>query len=85
MFKNSLSHVNMYCTISNIAILFNLRRNWLLEALAKLDDNVHFQLKYLTIFFGKFNILLGAIFILRKGVWGFFEPPTHLRKDIFTT
>ena len=28
---------------------------------------------------------LGAIFILRKGVLRFFEPPTPLHKDIFTT
>ena len=28
---------------------------------------------------------LGAIFILRKGVLRLFEPPTHLRKEIFTT
>jgi hypothetical protein len=42
----------MYCTISNIiAILFNLRRDRLLEAIGKLDDNFHFQLNYLTIFF----------------------------------
>ena len=34
------------------------------------------------------KICFGAIFILRKGLrvfWGFIEPPTHLRKDIFTT
>ena len=56
--------INMYCTISNIAILFNLRCDRLLEALGKLDDNVHFQLKYLKIFFVKFSIFLHVNFFI---------------------
>ena len=31
------------------------------------------------------QIKLGAILYYVRVFWGFFEPPTHLRKDIFTT
>ena len=72
---NSFSHLTQSLMKSNNASGGKKPINLGIEAEAMLQGKSFFQRV----------TRLGTIFILRKGVLRLFEPPTHLRKDIFTT